>query len=276
MKSEWILSKDVREYIEQIQYVFTDQEEASILYQHPTMSRKDKRMQLKKLADRTEDQRLKTEILSYLKEEQKELEAFQKLEPGMVFGYGCDEDGFDSEIYNICTNYEAARQQGMMEDFGLTFHVTKIPISSEAKLDDPGKWRSVYFEPDGEILSTDTVWREKRKFLYGEIPVMIPHPFHQGEAVYNVLTEQYGIVMDQVQKPTDKLHVAVLEEGKWLPVQEMSSCVLEFEELPMTDVRQEIFEAVNAIMNQDMNALYQLQEAMRRWNVWIDYKGENA
>ena len=105
---------------------------------------------------------------------------------------------------------------------------------------------------------------------------MIPHPFHQGEAVYNVLTEQYGIVMDQVQKPTDKLHVAVLEEGKWLPVQEMSSCVLEFEELPMTDVRQEIFEAVNAIMNQDMNALYQLQEAMRRWNVWIDYKGENA
>ena len=29
-------------------------------------------------------------------------------------------------------------------------------------------------------------------------------------------------------------------------------------------------------MNQDMNALYQLQEAMRRWNVWIDYKGENA
>ena len=62
MKSEWILSKDVREYIEQIQYVFTDQEEASILYQHPTMSWKNKRMQLRELADRTEDQRLKSEI----------------------------------------------------------------------------------------------------------------------------------------------------------------------------------------------------------------------
>lgn len=275
MKSEWILSKDVREYVKQIGYAFTDQEEAAILYQHPTMSWKDKRMRLRELADRTEDQRLKTEILSYLKEEQEELEAFQKSEPGMMFAYVYDEKGFNSHIHNICTNYEAARQQGMKEDFGLTFHVTKIPILSEAKLGNPGKWRSVYFEPDGEILSTDTIWREKREFLYGQMPVMIPHPFHQGEAVYNVLTKQYGIVMDRVQKPTDKLHVAVLKEGKWLPVQEMSTCVLEFEELPMTDVRQEIFEAVNAIMNQDRNALYQLQEAMRRWNVWIDYKGEN-
>ena len=47
------------------------------------MSWKNKRMQLRELADRTEDQRLKSEILSYLKEEQEELEAFQKPEPGM-------------------------------------------------------------------------------------------------------------------------------------------------------------------------------------------------
>ena len=32
MKSEWIPSKDVRQYVEQLQYRFTDREEAIFLY----------------------------------------------------------------------------------------------------------------------------------------------------------------------------------------------------------------------------------------------------
>lgn len=111
--------------------------------------------------------------------------------------------------------------------------------------------------------------KEYEVIFYG-----IEQDFNEIKIIGEAFKRQHGIVMDQVQKPTDKLHVAVLKEGKWLPVQEMSTCVLEFEELPMTDVRQEIFEAVHAMVNQDMNALYQLQEAMRRWNVWIDYKEE--
>lgn len=38
MKSEWIPSKDVRQYVEQLPYRFTDREEAIFLYRYAKMS----------------------------------------------------------------------------------------------------------------------------------------------------------------------------------------------------------------------------------------------
>lgn len=119
-------------------------------------------------------------------------------------------------------------------------------------------------------------WREKQKYLLKlaektgdnvlveeivrclgkkgkERVIQIPHPFHQGEAVRNIATEQYGIVMDKFYRPTDQIQVAVLEKGEWLPERGMEPCFLEFAELPATDERQKIFEAIELLFNYNFN-----------------------
>lgn len=66
MKSEWIPSKDVRQYVEQLQYRFSDREEAIFLYRYAKMSWSEKRRHLRQLAEQTEDMTLKNEIMEHL------------------------------------------------------------------------------------------------------------------------------------------------------------------------------------------------------------------
>lgn len=101
MKSEWIPSKDVRKYVEQLQYRFTDREEAIFLYRYAKMSWSEKRRHLRKLAEQTEDMTLKNEIMEHLHGEQRELRAFRKTAPGILFSCYEDEEFHETYFNNV-------------------------------------------------------------------------------------------------------------------------------------------------------------------------------
>ena len=120
MKSEWIPSKDVRQYVEQLQYRFSDREEAIFLYRYAKMSWSEKRRHLRQLAEQTEDMTLKNEIMEHLQGEQRELRAFRKTTPGILFSCYEDEEFHESYFNNVSETYQQAKTRGIMEEEAFT------------------------------------------------------------------------------------------------------------------------------------------------------------
>ena len=279
MKSEWIPSKDVRKYVEQLQYRFTDREEAIFLYRYAKMSWSEKRRHLRKLAEQTEDMTLKNEIMEHLQGEQRELRAFRKTAPGILFSCYEDEEFHETYFNNVSGTYQQAKTRGIMEEEA--FHICR-----EKLMDQPEKItkneRALYFDKDGEILNTDFVWREKKGTFWDHLEerfegghLKMPHPFVRGDAVYDLHNKRYGIIVSEKKEKDERILVMFLKKGKWMKPEMTEPWLLEYETLPNSDVRKEIFQAVKEISDQKPEGLWNLQEAMRRWNVKIKYKGEN-
>lgn len=270
MKSEWIPSKDVRTYVEQLQYRFTDREEAIFLYRHAQMSWSEKRRHLRKLAEQTEDTTLKNEIMEHLRGEQQKLKNFKKATPGIVFACYIDEESHEPYFNNVSETYQQAKTRGIMAEEA--FHICR-----EKLMEQPEKIvkneHALYFDKNGEILNTDFIWREEKDTFRDHLEM--PYPFIRGDAVYDLHSKRYGIVMSEKQERDERILVMFLEKGKWLKPEPVEPWFLEYETLPQSDLRKEIFQAVKEVIKQNPEGLWMLQEAMRRWNVKIRYKGEN-
>lgn len=103
----------------------------------------------------------------------------------------------------------------------------------------------------------------------------MPYPFVRGDAIYDLHSKRYGIIVSEKKERDERILVMFLKKGKWMKPEMTEPWLLEYENLPNNDVRKEIFQAVKEISDQKPEGLWKLQEAIRRWNVKIKYKGEN-
>ena len=80
-----IPSKDMREYLQKIDHHFSDAEIASLIYNVSRLGWEERRERLKDLAERTDDQELKEQILELVEVQLKAVEDFKTLEPGFIY-----------------------------------------------------------------------------------------------------------------------------------------------------------------------------------------------
>ena len=93
-----IPSKDMREYLQKIDHHFSDAEIASLIYNVSRLGWKERRERLKDLAERTDDQELKEQILELVEVQLKAVEDFKTLEPGFIYAVETTERNGELEL----------------------------------------------------------------------------------------------------------------------------------------------------------------------------------
>lgn len=269
MDRELINSKAIREYLGEQECELTEAEEAAYIYQNELFGWKEKNGLLKTLAEKTENIRLRNEILNYLKAEQEELEAFQQKETGWGYAVYVDEKNMAPYFTYICTEYQAAVEQGMLEE--QQFHILKVPILEQGIRKNLDFCRKVYFDREGNIENVNQAWRKEKRGIREQFKgqccsekIEIPHPFHCGDIIQSLLTGEHGIVGNSLENPAGKISVAFWKQCKWKKAEMVAPWLLEYAELPKGDIRWEVFLAAKRIMCGGAGGLEQMENASSR------------
>lgn len=277
MDRELINSKAIREYLGERECELTEAEEAAYIYQNELFGWKEKNGLLKTLAEKTENFRLRNEILNYLKAEQEELEAFQQKDTGWGYAVYVDEKDIAPYFAYICTDYQAAVEQGMLEK--QQFHILKVPILEQGIRKKLDFCRKIYFDREGDIENVNRAWRREKREILEQFEgqccsekIEIPNPFRCGDIIQNLLTGEYGIVGNSLENPAGKISVAFWKQGKWKKAEMVASWLLEYAELPKGDIRWEVFLAAKRIMCGGAGGLEQMENASSRWNLKQQYE----
>lgn len=203
----FIPSKDMRKYLDIINFRFSDSEKATIIYNSNTCLQKihDELMQIAKT---TEDAVLRKQIEERVACDLNSIKMLKMNEGG--FFYALDVfDTWDNEYENegYYTTFEMAKLTA--EKFTRKYIITKSKLYDKEMEPENGginpEVGAIAFDVTGEL---DYFWSEavsqkewaanriERKSRFEERYISFPHPFQRGDIVKNVLTDEVGIIAD--------------------------------------------------------------------------------
>lgn len=204
---QFIPSKDMRKYLDKINFRFSDSEKATIIYNSNTCLQKIHE-ELIQIAKTTEDAVLRKQIEERVAYDLNSIKMLKMNQGG--FFYSLDVfDAWDNEYENegYYTTFEAAKLTA--EKFARKYIITKSKLydkEMEPENEDINpEAGAVAFDATGEL---DYFWSEavaqkewaanriERKSRFEEHYISFPHPFQRGDIVKNVLTDEVGIIAD--------------------------------------------------------------------------------
>ena len=204
---QYIPSKDMRNYLNKINFRFSDSEKATIIYNSNTCLQKihEELMQITKT---TENAVLRKQIEERLAWDLNSIKMLKMNQGG--FFYALDVfDTWDNEYENegYYTTFEMAKLTA--EKFARKYIITKSKLYNKEMEPENGDINpeigAIAFNAAGEL---DYFWSEavakkewaanriERKSRFEEHYIPFPHPFHRGDIVKNLLTEEVGIIAD--------------------------------------------------------------------------------
>lgn len=289
-----IPSKDMREYLQKIDHHFSDAEIASLIYNVSRLGWKERRERLKDLAERTDDQELKKQILELVEVQLKAVEDFKTLEPGFIYAVETTERNGELELLGFANNYETAYQSGLLSEDEFEIRKEKLLVSDDQE---EGSWETIYFDANGKIRDTylpeDVIWDKyasnehfTKRYYY------VPTPFFLGDVVYDLGYGEYGIVManadEEEKRKTDQflkkwgadesdieVRICTFSDGEWTGHLHASPYYLEYAHLEDNDPRKDIFNSAKYLMHHgkaDMSTLWwEVERAKEKY----DYEQEN-
>lgn len=149
----------MREYLQKIDHHFSDAEIASLIYNVSRLGWEERRERLKDLAERTDDQELKEQILELVEVQLKAVEDFKTLEPGFIYAVETTERNGELELLGFANNYETAYQSGLLSEDEFEIRKEKLLVSDDQE---EGSWETIYFDANGKSVIPIC-----RKMLYG-------------------------------------------------------------------------------------------------------------
>lgn len=204
---QFIPSKDMRKYLDKINFRFSDSEKATIIYNSNTCLLKIHE-ELIQIAKTTEDAVLRKQIEERVACDLNSIKMLKMNQGG--FFYTLDVfDAWDNEYENegYYTTFEAAKRTA--EKFAKKYIITKSKLYDKEMEPENGDINpevgAIAFDATGEL---DYFWSEavaqkewaanriERKSRFEEHYISFPHPFQRGDIVKNVLTDEVGIIAD--------------------------------------------------------------------------------
>lgn len=204
---QYIPSKDMRNYLDKINFRFSDPEKATIIY-NSNICLQRVHEELKKIAKTTEDEVLRKQIEERLDWDLNSIKMLKMNQGGFFYSLEVF-DTWDNEYENegYYTTFEAAKLTA--EKFARKYIITKSKLydkEMEPENEDINpEVGAVAFNATGEL---DYFWSEavaqkewtanriERKSRFEEHYISFPHPFQRGDIVKNVLTDEVGIIAD--------------------------------------------------------------------------------
>lgn len=201
---ELIPSKSTREYLKKIGHVFTDNEQATIIYNLGLSFPKRDEL-LERIAQKTSDAVLREQIEERLAFDRAELKKFEDAAGAMFCIEGCFakmDELYGPEEYGRFTTAALAKQVAMRS--GKEFKIRKERLYSEAVSLEYAQMESdvagVWYNAAGEVTSywsvaEDECFKEreqngKQGKTFEDRFIEIPHPFAYGDKVQVLGTEQ--------------------------------------------------------------------------------------
>lgn len=197
-----IPSKDLRDYLKEINHTFTDFEKATLIFQNRFLNKNQKHEELRKISQTTSNQELKKQIQESLQYENQFYKDFF-------------ENNEEKYIYTVQKNHEVFAyfkycQEAL--DFIKYFDFNKIKSLEIRKYQKQGfisekenrYITAVSINLNGEIerIIHDQNAKENRWFntdYFEEHYVYIPSYFHKGDCVRNVRTNTFSILLEDDQ-----------------------------------------------------------------------------
>lgn len=199
---ELIPSKSTREYLKKIGHVFTDNEQATIIY-NLGLPFPERDELLERIAQKTPDAVLRKQIEERLAFDREELKKFEEAAGAMFCVEGCfkeTDDWYGAGEYGRFTTFALAKQVAMQS--GKEFEIRKERLYSEVvSLEEAYKESDVAkvcYNASGEVTSYGSV-AENELFkergakgirTFEDHYIEIPHPFAYGDKVKVVYDEQ--------------------------------------------------------------------------------------
>lgn len=204
---QYIPSKDMRNYLNKINFRFSDSEKTTIIYNSNTCLQKIHE-ELMQIAKTTENAALRKQIEERVAWDLNSIKMLKMNQGG--FFYALDVfDAWDNEYENegYYTTFEAAKLTA--EKFARKYIITKSKMYDKEMEPENGEINpevgAIAFDATGEL---DYFWSEavakkewaanriERKSRFEEHYISFPHPFQRGDIVKNVLTDEVGIIAD--------------------------------------------------------------------------------
>lgn len=199
---ELIPSKDVRVYLESLNWKFSDHDKATMIA-NLSIPETDICLELDKILKMTEDQKLKKMIQSRSKHNEASIEALKRIQcPCVYLVTHYDEDG-EIEEDGLFATFELAKRFG--ESRQMEYSIVKKRIIDNVLKDEDLEMNLGYvsFTEDGKIWSllsremeydeNDNEEDEDGRLLEDHY-VVIPHPFQYGDIVRDIRDGTCGVI----------------------------------------------------------------------------------
>lgn len=194
-----IPSKDVRVYLEKINYKFTDSEKATIIY-NSSLTLEDKHREMRKIQANTSNKELQSQIQKRLEYDSAMLSDIKRGDDNCIFILQIldeEQKEYEEELY--CTSYIVAEIQA--KQYSGCFIIAKAHVLGEDESVDEfynSEIARVYYDDSGRIKS---YWKETKnggdlsiKSGFEDAYISLPNPFQQGDIVAVVGTDKVGVV----------------------------------------------------------------------------------
>lgn len=299
---ELIPSKDVRAYLESLDWKFSDYDKATMIT-NLSIPESDICLELEKLAEITADQKLKRMILRRIRYNEAALEALKRIKcPCVYLVTHYDEDGMIEED-GLFASFELAKQFGDSRHVEYTIEKRRILDDEQNDADIETNLGYISYTDDGKIwyLSSheaeydedDDDEDEYGRSLENHY-VVIPHPFQYGDIVRDIRDGTYGVIYtakggwkaeDQWFREVNQdysgsvLNVEMFyEDSCAVGHDHIKSIYLEFANLTKDDEQYEVLQMIQMLMKGEgtldsFNFALELYMAMKdKCKVVLDYK----
>lgn len=198
---ELIPSKDVRNYLAEIEKGFTDFEKAALSYNSEN-KREDIIAELKKLQAETKDERLIQQIEERFQHDEEVLNSLRKADENTIFLLEIYEP--EDEQYYRCgcySSFEAAK--GFADTIGRAYKINRLRLHSENEIlkdeeEAEGELGYIAYDEDGSLYDwwmrgESEEWCSN-DLRFEDAYITMPHPFKKGDIVRDIRTGEFGIV----------------------------------------------------------------------------------
>ena len=255
---ELISSKDVRKYIEEKNWQFSEMEQATMIYQSKVSIPKIHKA-LSELMKVTDNNVLANQIRERIEWDNSCIGYIQSLAEGFVFHleiWEQDDEGYLSAGY--FGSFRAAEKYAVGCKRARKISVMKLETASEWDEEEWGDFKvaSVKYDEQDEITAYWDYEHTEPDYLqfdgrFEEAYVSIPHPFALGNVIKKVGTDEVGIVRvtaDPVgYMPKDYsdtyITIELLDKDAAFNHEHVSPLDLEFVDLPADDPRKDLLES---------------------------------
>lgn len=208
----FIESEDIRNYLEQEKYEFSDFEKAALIYNNDKLSLQEKETILIDIMKNTDDDELKKQIEIRISNNKKIIEKIEESDEGFFFILVIN-DELGEEEKGYFTSYEVAKKYG--ESFKSKYGIYKKSIVTQKEMlsedieckkiekFNASSVSGIYFNEKGEItdfwseeidICRDLQWLKGNRFE--NTYISLPHPFRRGDIVRVIGTDELGIVSE--------------------------------------------------------------------------------